>query len=373
MTCKRALAYLWSLSAILGLALVSPACSDDDGGSEDLCASVSCGSYGQCDPETGLCACDTGYTGDTCEDCDTGYIDDDGVCVEGECTDASDCDDGNACNGTEICDENHQCITIDTVECGENAHCVAPGGTCACDDGYIMEDDTCVSDLITDFEDLTLESESYWNGASGPGSMSSFETGDATLSNFYDDEYSYWEGFAYSNSTDTTTPSFENQYSAIPGGGEADSENYAVGYYSTFYGYPPPTVMFSNAGSGYTVAGLYVTNTTYAYLAMRDGDAVSKQFGGTSGEDPDWFLLTIHGLDTNGQETGTVEFYLADFRFQDTSEDYFIEEWTWVDLSSLGPVAGLQFTLTSSDNGQYGMNTPAYFAIDTLRRGPSAL
>ena len=83
---------------------------------------------------------------------------------------------------------------------------------------------------------------------------------------------------------------------------------------------------------------------------------------------PDWFLLTIHGLDANGDEAKTVEFYLADFRAEDNGKEYIIEDSTRVYLSSLSSITGLQFTLSSSDNGQYGMNTPAYFAIDTLLR-----
>jgi hypothetical protein len=61
-----------------------------------------------------------------------------------------------------------------------------------------------------------------------------------------------------------------------------------------------------------------------------------------------------------------VDFYLADYRFTDNSEDYIVDEWTWVDLSSLGAVDSLSFTLTSSDVGQFGMNTPAYFCMDNV-------
>ena len=60
--------------------------------------------------------------------------------------------------------------------------------------------------------------------------------------------------------------------------------------------------------------------------------------------------------------------YLADFTAEAAEEDYILDAWTWVDLSSLGEVSGLQFTLSSSDNGEYGMNTPAYFAIDDIMR-----
>ncbi|MBT3193431.1 MAG: DUF4465 domain-containing protein, partial [Verrucomicrobia bacterium] len=49
-------------------------------------------------------------------------------------------------------------------------------------------------------------------------------------------------------------------------------------------------------------------------------------------------------------------------------EDYIVGEWTWVDLTSFGPaVKSLHFSLSSSDNGAWGMNTPAYYAIDDLQ------
>jgi hypothetical protein len=62
-----------------------------------------------------------------------------------------------------------------------------------------------------------------------------------------------------------------------------------------------------------------------------------------------------------------VDFYLADYR---SDEDYIINAWTWVDLTGLGAVYGLEFSLSSSDNSDYGMNTPAYFAMDNLETVP---
>jgi len=44
-----------------------------------------------------------------------------------------------------------------------------------------------------------------------------------------------------------------------------------------------------------------------------------------------------------------------------------VEDWTWVDLTSLGTqVVSLEFELTSSDVGEFGMNTPSYFLFDNL-------
>jgi hypothetical protein len=99
---------------------------------------------------------------------------------------------------------------------------------------------------------------------------------------------------------------------------------------------------------------------------MRDGDSFAKKFGGPDGTDPDYFRLIISGYDQYGDYTGTIVFYLADFRSPNADDDYILDQWTWVDLASLGSVVNLEFTMESSDAGLFGINTPTYFAIDNL-------
>ena len=96
------------------------------------------------------------------------------------------------------------------------------------------------------------------------------------------------------------------------------------------------------------------TNTTYAALSMLDGDQFAKKFGPS-----DWFLLTITGEDASNNPLGSVNFYLA-------RNGSIVNTWQSVDLSSLSAAKTLEFNLTSSDTGLYGMNTPAYFAMDDL-------
>jgi hypothetical protein len=225
---------------------------------------------------------------------------------------------------------------------------------------------------LSTFEDLTLASESYWNGdddGSGYGTYSGFISGDNYFANYEAAAYYSWEGFAYSNTTDTTTAGYTNQYSAITGGGVSGSDNYAVAFTMTMWGQPAQTYNgYSTGEYAQIVEGFYVTNTTYAYLSMLNGDAIAKAFGGEDGTDEDWFLLTVYALDESYEHTGaSVEFYLADYRSSNSSEDYILNEWTWVDLNGLGAVYGLEFALSSSDGGSgYDMNTPAYFAMDNL-------
>jgi len=98
---------------------------------------------------------------------------------------------------------------------------------------------------------------------------------------------------------------------------------------------------------------------------MRDGDAYSKKFGGDSGDDPDYFLLSAKGYNT-GVYTDSVGFYLADFQDVNNTNDYIIDSWASMSLTALGTVDSLVFELTSTDNGTYGMNTPAYFCMDNF-------
>ena len=220
---------------------------------------------------------------------------------------------------------------------------------------------------VADFQCFTLGPNSYWNGSADPAA-GGFTTGTVFFNNSYVvDEFSgwaFWGGWACSNMTDTTTPGYGNQYSAIAGGGHGGG-NYGVAYVDTY----TPTIPTIWLPQPTVLQQAYVTNTTYTYLDMRDGSDFSKKFGGATGDDPDWFLLTITGKNTQGQETGTVRFYLADLRPADNSQDYIVDRWTPVDLQGLGAVTSVEFTLSSPDSGIW-MNTPAYFAMDTLTLAP---
>lgn len=209
----------------------------------------------------------------------------------------------------------------------------------------------------------------YYNGSDSAGGFASSDYG---FNNLYNATYESWDGWAYSNTTDTSTAGFTNQFSAVTGSGVDGSSNYGVSYYST-WGANNTQILFGYESGQYAqqAKGFYVTNTTYAWDSMAHGDSFAKQFGGASGTDEDWFLLTVYGLDSSYARTGaSVEFYLADYRFADSAEDYIVTDWTWLDLTALGVIYGLEFELSSSDTGNWGMNTPAYFAMDNLESSP---
>ncbi|MCH7751004.1 MAG: DUF4465 domain-containing protein [Planctomycetes bacterium] len=219
--------------------------------------------------------------------------------------------------------------------------------------------------LTIDFEELPLESEDFYNGSDLAGGFASFG---AQFNNLYTEFGGgcCWNGWSYSRTTDTTIPDPSNQYSAFPGSGAEGSLQYGVAFsgFDAGGGIIPEITLPAVAEP----TSVKVTNTTYAALSMKFGDAFAKKFGGASGDDPDWFLLKVEGLDASDVVVGDVSMYLADYRFANQAEDFIVDEWTELDLTPLSGlgVRKLAFRLTSTDNGNFGMNTPAYVAIDNL-------
>lgn len=249
------------------------------------------------------------------------------------------------------------------------------------------------ADVIVDFDDLPLAPESSWNGPDpngevvegpwGPEVQGAFESHGTRFVNRYDLTFESWSGFAYSNTSDTTTPGYLNQLSAITGTGRgpgADNYGVAFGYIDVepnmvndtpFDPTNPADLLalpYFELPEAYLIDGMHITNTTYAVLSMLYGDSFAKAFGGVTGNDPDYFKLSVYGLDAAGQPLSeSIEFFLADYRFDDNSLDYVVDEWTYLDLSTLVGARSIHFNLSSSDVGLFGMNTPAYFAVDDIR------
>ncbi|MBL4669558.1 MAG: DUF4465 domain-containing protein [Flavobacteriales bacterium] len=231
---------------------------------------------------------------------------------------------------------------------------------------FCIDDITSSTANLIDFEDLGFTTaDSVWNGSDFSGTpntydyFSTFSDGDASFGNVWDSQWSYWKGgFSYSNMTDSTTSGSGNIYSARAGSGY-NSDNYLIAKNNT-------KIYLTGAAANNTVSGVYITNTTYAANSMRDGDAFGKQFGGATGNDQDWYLLTIKGYTGGSATTDSVNFYLADYRFANNTLDYIVKDWQWVDLTSLGTIDSISFTLRSSDTAPWGINTPTFFAIDNF-------
>jgi outer membrane murein-binding lipoprotein Lpp len=255
---------------------------------------------------------------------------------------------------------------ISIVATGKNnATTIASMGVYAGDYNYVMDfEDPRVADY--------LASDIYGNNLYTGEYVGYDDAGSGLVMLLNDQDYfQFWSGgIAISQWNDMTTADYTNQCSvyyrdAVTGfGGYGGSKTFAVqfGYDDTFFGYMSRTeIAFLDDQAEAVFDHFYVTNNTYAYFSMLTGDWVAKQFNYT---DHDWFKLIVEGFDKGGTSTGTVEFYLADFRTPQSPG--IITDWTRVDLSSLGGVNKIKFDMKSSDTGAYGPNTPSYFCFDNL-------
>ena len=225
------------------------------------------------------------------------------------------------------------------------------------------------------FDEFSLDSTGYWVADS---LNQHFTINNITFKSNYDTNWGgFWSGgFGYSNHTDTTTAGFTNIYSSYAGNAYSNDQ-FAIVNAGVFN---DAKIVFDSAQ---IVQGFYISNNTYAALSMKYGDSFGKVVGAdtlANGSDTnhlgepitgeDWFKITVtpyHGDSLYQNEA--VEYYLADYRFADDTQDYIVKEWRWVDLSSIPASDSLLFMISSSDVGQYGMNTPAYFCMDDFTVG----
>lgn len=181
-------------------------------------------------------------------------------------------------------------------------------------------------------------------------------------------EYDTWWGFTASNSANNAQQAnpLQFQWSNMAGGGIRFDEDgkvtvdpavpYIVGYYGDFFA-PRPTDMVFTDGKSYAPQGVYVNLTSYPYYCLEYGMPPARAFG-----EGDKFYLVIHGVAPDESEK-EVTVDLCSY----TNGDITINRgWKYVDLTPLGTVNELYFTMDGTDRGDWGLNTPTYFALDKL-------
>ena len=202
---------------------------------------------------------------------------------------------------------------------------------------------------------------------------------------------SYWDGFTYCTSGDTNNYGevgssdgwVAYQWGNMAGGGIRTGENGAVitgengkplvekgiPYLVAYWGYwiemwdggaPCLQINFTDHNQ-YQPVGIYINNHPWPYYGNINGDGFARPF-----EEGDFFKLYIHGVNEAGEDIGVVvEHTLADFKDGALRQS---PDWEWVDLSPLGTVSGLYFTMESTDADPiYGPNTAVYFCLDKLQ------
>ncbi len=149
----------------------------------------------------------------------------------------------------------------------------------------------------------------------------------------------------YVNSDYAAYGSYFNQLTSMNGGYDG-SKNFAISNGLS-------TLAFENS-EAHTIDSIFVNSTTYGVNSSLIGGYASAFIPES------WIKITATGY-VGGVETKKSEFYLA-------KEGVILTEWKSWNLSELGAVESVTFEMSGSDdqNSQYGLNFPAYFAIDNI-------
>lgn len=182
--------------------------------------------------------------------------------------------------------------------------------------------------------------------------------------NYY--AYCFWGGghavSSYASTDYINNGYYENQltvYAPEGAGGHNGSKNFCM-----HFGYKDgspyngteflPAISFAD-GEARVIDHMYVNNSTYAINCYMNGNGLTANIG-----EEDWVKLLATGYDADGNETGTVEFYMVN------GPDLIVTEWTKWDLSGLGAVVSVEFNVTGSSDNGFGYSQPAYFAYDDI-------
>lgn len=217
--------------------------------------------------------------------------------------------------------------------------------------------------------------------------------------------YEYWHGFAFSNKSGFSgDPNGNsnfwledgNQFTSFSGGGANGSEYYAVIYDGDSCGMSPaPTIQFDETVS---IQSFALNNTPWPVY----GSVLGDSFAGSA--DPGfWYRLTVTGRNALGEVTGIKDVMLIDYLGEELN---FIEDWTTIEFTDLSAddiftddsgeylmaygntpddvlefaelllagevensfenVDSLEFRVSGTDGGMWGLNIAAYFALDDL-------
>ena len=176
----------------------------------------------------------------------------------------------------------------------------------------------------------------------------------------------YWNGFTVSNSTDK----------------EDHNDNFPTYMYGTMADNTTPFLVANTSGvpsdlkkgdiidtdkaltvvtiqENYSAESIELALSPYTYHSTQRGDAFAKKF--VKG---DFFKVLVYGLDSNKAiATEPIEHFLIDYRKEVGKVNM---DWQKINLEKLTNIKYLVFYIDSSDKGEWGVNTPAYFTAKNL-------
>lgn len=210
------------------------------------------------------------------------------------------------------------------------------------------------------FEEFTIAENSVYRPSTMEFGDNWLTSGGVVFSSRKEDWGSGYFGYSgiqvvnYANGTATGSDAYLPAATAA-----AEGENYATVNIMGLFA----QIQFATT----TLSGLLINNTAFNVNSFQNGDGYAHPLA-----QGDWFKVTFTGL-KDGVVTNSLDFYLADYR---TAGDWnYVSDWTWVDLSTLGQINALQFSLDGTDKSGGYLNTSAYFCIDNIggEQTPTAL
>ena len=211
-------------------------------------------------------------------------------------------------------------------------------------------------DVLVDFQNVVIQNGKYNNDAEGEGF---FREGNVSFQNLQPE--GYWYGFAYSQMHDVTTFDYAtNEFSAyVPG--DSPENRFMVGFISAWDA-PSIEITFSKPVKDLSFD---VANSTLAALAMKgeDPNGFARRF-----EEGDWFELIIQLYDASGNPLFVDENRKPQPEKISLAQGVqILDRWMNITITGDMAVSKIEFSLDSSDTGDWGMNTPAYFCIDNIK------
>ena len=195
----------------------------------------------------------------------------------------------------------------------------------------------------------------------GMGSYAFYGGGEA-ISHYWSSDYETYGD--YMNQLTAYRPDAGSNDMNTTGGGHNGSDNFCVhfGYIDdTGYGVSEvPAIVFAD-GVARVIDHIYVCPTTYTYNTVFQGNELTDVLG----EDGKlWIQARGFASAEDSEPSATTEFLF--FAGDGTADT---RDWTKWDLSSLGAIEKLEFSLygegSGTDNG-YGLSQAAYFAYDDV-------
>lgn len=209
----------------------------------------------------------------------------------------------------------------------------------------------------------------------------SFYNGGIAVSNWYNKDEA-----TYLNQLSSIAEPFDGQPNFIVAFGNSDVTDSSK---ATLADYDGCGKIYLTDEKGYTVANpgeensklsgnpkfgdfmsLKVTNTTYTYLTMLDGN----DFTAPLEENKGWFKVQFILFDKNTPDARPIDYtevYLANFDeevFKEIGYEGIINEWIDVKLNNAKNQQAciMAINFVGSDMGEWGLNTPTYCAITGL-------